>query len=167
MNLGVRVVKRAADLTITAVNDYLEGALAELNRQHLSDATPWVLVQPSGIFPLVGPCSARAKPERLLGLPCRANGTQPGNQGISRPQACSPGLTSPLAQDMFGQSAIQLAASRSQKRSLPIFVRTCAITSSASTCWARPLRGTMFRPAAMSGMRPYGAARPPPRADAG
>src|ERR1700676_5670206 len=43
-NLGVRVVKRAAVLTITLVNDYLEGGLAELNRQHLSDATPWVLV---------------------------------------------------------------------------------------------------------------------------
>ena len=53
--LGVRVVKRSADLTVTLVNDYLEARLAELNRQHLSDRTPWLLVQPSGIFPLVGP----------------------------------------------------------------------------------------------------------------
>ena len=53
--LGVRVVKRSADLTVTLVSDYLEARLAELNRQHLSDRTPWLLVQPSGIFPLVGP----------------------------------------------------------------------------------------------------------------
>ncbi|MBO0758354.1 MAG: TOMM precursor leader peptide-binding protein, partial [Bradyrhizobiaceae bacterium] len=53
--LGVRLVKRTPDLTVTLVSDYLEGRLAELNRQHLSDRTPWLLVQPSGIFPLVGP----------------------------------------------------------------------------------------------------------------
>ena len=59
--LGVRVVKGAADLTVTLVNDYLEARLAELNRQHLSDRTPWLLVQPSGIFPLVGPVFTRAR----------------------------------------------------------------------------------------------------------
>ena len=53
--LGVRVVNRSADLTVTLVNDYLEERLAELNRQHLSEHTPWLLAQPSGIFPLVGP----------------------------------------------------------------------------------------------------------------
>ena len=53
--LGVRVVRGPADLTVTLVSDYLEARLAELNRQHLSDRTPWLLVQPSGIFPLVGP----------------------------------------------------------------------------------------------------------------
>src|SRR6204780_5776142 len=53
--LGVRVVKRSADLTVTLVNDYLERRLAELNRKHVSERTPWLLVQPSGAFPLVGP----------------------------------------------------------------------------------------------------------------
>src|SRR5580658_3494594 len=53
--LGVRVVKRSHDLTVVLVNDYLEARLAELNRQHLSDGSPWALIQPSGIFPLVGP----------------------------------------------------------------------------------------------------------------
>src|SRR3979411_1671378 len=53
--LGVRVVKRSPDLTVTLVGDYLEPRLAETNRRHLSDRTPWLLVQPSGIFPLVGP----------------------------------------------------------------------------------------------------------------
>ena len=46
---------RSPDLTVTLVNDYLERRLAELNRQRVSDATPWLLVQPSGAFPLVGP----------------------------------------------------------------------------------------------------------------
>ena len=53
--LGVHVVKRSPDLTVTLVNDYLERRLAELNRQRVSDRTPWLLVQPSGAFPLVGP----------------------------------------------------------------------------------------------------------------
>ena len=49
--LGVRVLKRSADLTVTLVSDYLDGRLAELNRQHLSDRTSWLLAQPSGHFP--------------------------------------------------------------------------------------------------------------------
>src|ERR1043166_2217873 len=53
--LGVRLVKGKADLTVTLVNDYLDSRLGGLNRQHLADRTPWVPVQPSGIFPLVGP----------------------------------------------------------------------------------------------------------------
>src|SRR6202044_363312 len=53
--LGVRIVKRSGDLTVMLVNDYLDEDLAELNKQHLSKRTPWLLVQPSGIAPLVGP----------------------------------------------------------------------------------------------------------------
>jgi len=52
---GVQVTSRAADLTVTLANDYLERRLAELNKQRVSDRTPWLLVQPSGAFPLVGP----------------------------------------------------------------------------------------------------------------
>ena len=59
--LGVRVVGGAADLTVTLVSDYLEARLAELNRRHLSDRTRWLLVQPSGIFPLVGPVFSPGK----------------------------------------------------------------------------------------------------------
>src|SRR5258708_20178274 len=53
--LGVRLVDRSPDLTIKLVNDYLERRLAELNQQRVADKTPWLLVQPSGVFPLVGP----------------------------------------------------------------------------------------------------------------
>ena len=60
-SLSVRIAKRSPDLTVTLVSDYLERALSELNRQHLADRTTWILAQPSGIFPLVGPVSARAR----------------------------------------------------------------------------------------------------------
>src|SRR6202012_2028567 len=54
-DLGVRIVPRNADLTITLANDYLERRLAELNKQRVSDGTAWLLMQPAGAFPLVGP----------------------------------------------------------------------------------------------------------------
>jgi ribosomal protein S12 methylthiotransferase accessory factor len=53
--LGVRAAERSPGLTVTLVNDYLDDRLADLNRRHLSDGTPWILVQSSGVFPLVGP----------------------------------------------------------------------------------------------------------------
>src|SRR4051812_1068972 len=42
--LGVRVVNRAPKLTIALVGDYLDRRLAELNQDHLSDRSPWLLV---------------------------------------------------------------------------------------------------------------------------
>jgi ribosomal protein S12 methylthiotransferase accessory factor len=107
--LGVRVVKSSADLTVTLVNDYLERRLAELNRQHVSDKTDWLLVQPSGVFPLVGPAF---KPgdgpcwnclfDRMI-----RNREIKGflDRGSARPVAVSP-----LARNIFGQSSIQFAA---------------------------------------------------------
>src|SRR5579863_8647010 len=44
--LGVRVSKRAGELTVVLVNDYLDQRLAEINRQHLDEKSPWILVQP-------------------------------------------------------------------------------------------------------------------------
>src|SRR5262249_59132609 len=52
---GVTIVNGPADLTVTLVNDYLERRLGEINKQRVTDKTPWLLVQPSGVFPLVGP----------------------------------------------------------------------------------------------------------------
>src|SRR5262249_33352046 len=40
-DIGVRVVKRSADLTVMLVNDYLDRRLADLNQEHLSSRTPW------------------------------------------------------------------------------------------------------------------------------
>jgi oxazoline/thiazoline synthase len=107
--LGVRVVKGSAELTITLVSDYLDGRLSELNRQHLSDRTPWLLVQPSGIFPLVGPVLS---PGRGACWACLAERMQRNREvramldrGEARRVAASP-----LARDMVGQSGVQLAA---------------------------------------------------------
>jgi len=107
--LGVRVVKRSPDLTVTLVNDYLEARLAELNRQHLSDHTSWVLVQPSGIFPLVGPVFRPCKSACWMCLAERMKRNREVKALLDRRQARW--LTvSPLARHTFGQSAVQLAA---------------------------------------------------------
>ena len=107
--LGVRVVKRSPDLTVTLVSDYLEGRLAELNRQHLSDRTPWLLVQPSGIFPLVGPVFSPGKSACWTCLADRMKRNREVKALLDRGEARRVAV-SPLAQNTFGQSAIQLAA---------------------------------------------------------
>jgi bacteriocin biosynthesis cyclodehydratase domain-containing protein len=107
--LGVRAVKRSAELTVTLVSDYLDGQLAELNRQHLSDRTPWLLVQPSGIFPLVGPVLSPGKGAcwACLAERMQRNREVKGmlNRGEARRVAASP-----LARNTVGQSGIELAA---------------------------------------------------------
>jgi len=107
--LGVRVVKRSPDLTVALVSDYLEGRLAELNRQHLSDRTPWLLVQPSGIFPLVGPVFSPRKSACWICLADRMKRNREVKALLDRSPADRV-VVSPLVQNTVGQSAIQLAA---------------------------------------------------------
>jgi oxazoline/thiazoline synthase len=107
--LGVRVVKRSPDLTVTLVNDYLEARLAELNQQHLSDRTRWALAQPSGIFPLVGPVFRPGQSACWMCLAERMKRNREVRALLDRREARRVAL-SPLAQQTFGQSAIQLAA---------------------------------------------------------
>jgi bacteriocin biosynthesis cyclodehydratase domain-containing protein len=107
--LGVRVVKRSPNLTVTLVNDYLEARLAELNQRHLTDGAPWMLVQPSGIFPLVGPVF---RPRQSACWTCLAERMK-RNREIKalldrRDARCV--AVSPLARQTLGQTAIQLAA---------------------------------------------------------
>src|SRR5262249_21329464 len=112
--LGVRVVKRRPDLTVTLVNDYLETRLDELNQRHLSDGTPWVLVQPSGIFPLVGPVFS---PGRSACWTCLAERMKRHLQVkplLDRRQARCVAVT-PLVQETTGQSGIQPAAAEIAK----------------------------------------------------
>jgi ribosomal protein S12 methylthiotransferase accessory factor len=107
--LGIRVVQRSPDLTVTLVSDYLEGRLAELNRQHLSDRTPWLLVQPSGIFPLVGPVFSPGQSACWTCLADRMRRNREIKGLLDRRQArCI--AVSPLARHTFGQNGIQLAA---------------------------------------------------------
>ena len=107
--LGVRVVKRSPDLTVMLVSDYLEARLDELNRQHLSDGAPWLLVQPSGIFPLVGPVFRPGQGACWRCLADRMTRNREVKALIDRRQARCVAV-SPLAHDTIGQSAIQLAA---------------------------------------------------------
>jgi oxazoline/thiazoline synthase len=107
--LGVRIVKGPADLTVTLVNDYLEARLFALNRKHLSDGTPWLLVQPSGIFPLVGPVFRPGKSACWSCLADRMRRNREVKSLLDRKRArCI--AVSPLTQDMLGQNGIQLAA---------------------------------------------------------
>jgi bacteriocin biosynthesis cyclodehydratase domain-containing protein len=107
--LGARVVKRSPDLTVTLVNDYLEARLAELNEQHLLGGAPWVLVQPSGIFPLVGPVFRPGQGACWTCLAERMKRNREVKAMLDRRQAVCVAV-SPLAQQAVGQSAIQLAA---------------------------------------------------------
>jgi bacteriocin biosynthesis cyclodehydratase domain-containing protein len=107
--LGVRVVKRSPNLTVTLVNDYLDGRLAELNQHHLSDGAPWVLVQPSGIFPLVGPVFRRGQSACWMCLADRMKRNREIKALLDRREARRVAV-SPLAQQPLGQTAIQLAA---------------------------------------------------------
>src|SRR5271156_5090269 len=107
--LGVRVVDRSADLTVVLVNDYLEGQLEPLNRQHLSDRTPWLLVQPSGVFPLVGPVFNPGKGPCWSCLAERMKRNREVRAMLDRRQARRVAV-SPLAKDSLGSSGIELAA---------------------------------------------------------
>jgi oxazoline/thiazoline synthase len=107
--LAVRVVARSADLLVVLVNDYLDGALAELNRQLLAQQKSWILVQPSGIFPLVGPIFGPGNGACWTCLSNRMSGNRQVKAFLDRTQArCV--VASPLSSNPFGQSAIALAA---------------------------------------------------------
>jgi oxazoline/thiazoline synthase len=107
--LGVRVVERSPALTITMVNDYLETWLADLNQQHLSKQTPWLLVQPSGIFPLVGPVFSPGKSACWTCLADRMKRNREVRALLDRGDARCVAV-SPLARHPLGQTGIQLAA---------------------------------------------------------
>jgi oxazoline/thiazoline synthase len=107
--LGVRIVKRSPALTITLVSDYLDERLLKLNRSHLADGTPWVLAQPSGVFPLVGPVLSPGKGPCWRCLADRMIRNREIKAMLDRSEARQLAV-SPLARHTLGQSAIQLAA---------------------------------------------------------
>jgi ribosomal protein S12 methylthiotransferase accessory factor len=112
--LGVRVVKRSPDLTVVLVNDYLERRLAELNREHVADKTPWLLVQPSGAFPLVGPVFNPGQSACWTCLFDRMIRNREVKGFLERSGARAVAV-SPLVRNALGQSAIQLAATEIAK----------------------------------------------------
>ncbi len=107
--MGVRVVKRSADLTVTLVGDYLDGRLAEFNRQHLSDRTPWLLAQPAGMFPLVGPVFSPGQGACWMCLADRMKRNREIKALLERGEARCVAV-SPLVRQPVGQSAVELAS---------------------------------------------------------
>ena len=107
--LGVNVVIRSPNLTVTLVNDYLDQRLAELNKQRVSDKAPWLLVQPSGVFPLVGPVFNPGESACWTCLFDRMIRNREIKGFLDRSPARAV-ATSPLVQNTFGASAIQFAA---------------------------------------------------------
>src|SRR5215469_8872851 len=107
--MGVHLAKRSAELTVTLVSDYLDARLAELNRQHVSQRTPWLLAQPSGIFPLVGPVFSPGKSACWGCLAERMQRNREIKALIDRAGARRL-AASALGSDMLGQSGIALAA---------------------------------------------------------
>jgi len=108
-SLGARITKRSADLTVTLVGDYLAGELAALNRRHLSEKTPWLLVQPSGIFPLVGPLFRPGKSACWTCLADRMSRNREVRDLLDRASVHRV-AASPLARQTVGQAGIELAA---------------------------------------------------------
>jgi ribosomal protein S12 methylthiotransferase accessory factor len=107
--LGVRVVTRSPDLMVTLVNDYLERRLAELNQQRVAERTPWLLVQPSGAFPLVGPVFTPGDHACWTCLFDRMIRNREVKGFLDRGTA-SPVASSLLARHPVGQTAIHFAA---------------------------------------------------------
>jgi ribosomal protein S12 methylthiotransferase accessory factor len=107
--MGVRVVKRSPDLTVVLVGDYLERRLAELNQQHVSERAPWLLVQPAGAFPLVGPLFSPGATACWTCLFDRMIRNREVKGFLDRVSA-RPVAVSPMARHTLGQSGIQLAA---------------------------------------------------------
>jgi bacteriocin biosynthesis cyclodehydratase domain-containing protein len=109
--LGVRLAKRAAAaaLTVTLVGDYLDGRLEQLNKRHLADRSRWLLVQPAGIFPLVGPVLRPGEGACWMCLAERMKRNREVRAFIDRSAArCV--ARSPLVAHAVGGSAVHLAA---------------------------------------------------------
>jgi oxazoline/thiazoline synthase len=107
--LGVRIVTRNADLTVTLANDYLERRLAELNQQRVSDGSLWLLVQPAGAFPLVGPVFNPGKGPCWTCLFDRMIRNREVKGFLDRTEA-QVVSSSPLARNPLGQGTIPFAA---------------------------------------------------------
>jgi oxazoline/thiazoline synthase len=107
--LGVRVVNGSADLTVTPVNDYFEAQLEGRNRKHLSDRSAWLLVQPSGIFPLVGPLFRPGEGACWTCLAERMKRNREVKAMLERKHARRI-VVSPLAQGSVGHNGVAFAA---------------------------------------------------------
>ncbi len=111
---GVRLVDHSADLTVVLVDDYLDGQLEAFNRQRLAQRQQWLLVQPSGIFPLIGPIFSQGKSACWTCLADRMKWNRQIKAFLDRKKArCV--VASPLSKSLVAPSAIGLAATEIAK----------------------------------------------------
>lgn len=106
---GVQVVKRSGDLSVVLVGDYLDGQLEALNRKRLEQKKDWLLVQPSGIFPLVGPIFSPGKSACWSCLADRMKWNRQVKAFLDRKSAHCVSV-SPLGSNPLGRSGVGLAA---------------------------------------------------------
>ena len=107
--LGVQITTRSPRLMITLVNDYLDRRLAEVNGKRVADRMPWLLVQPSGVFPLVGPVFKPGESACWTCLFDRMIRNREIKGFLDRGQAQAVAV-SPLVNDTVGQTAVHFAA---------------------------------------------------------
>jgi bacteriocin biosynthesis cyclodehydratase domain-containing protein len=111
---GVRLVDHGADLKVVVVDDYLDGRLAEFNRERLAQRQNWLLVQPLGIFPLVGPIFSRGNSACWSCLADRMKWNRQIKAFLDRTHARRV-AASPLGKNLLAPSGIGLAATEIAK----------------------------------------------------
>jgi ribosomal protein S12 methylthiotransferase accessory factor len=106
---GVQIAKRSPKLTITLVNDYLDRRLGDLNQERVAGKRPWLLAQPSGAFPLVGPVFEPGESACWTCLFDRMIRNREIKGFLDRGQARAVAV-SPLVSESVGRTAIHFAA---------------------------------------------------------
>ena len=91
------------------MDDYLDGHLSEFNRQRLMQKQKWLLLQPSGIFPLFGPIFSPGKSACWACLAERLKWNRQVKAFLDREEARRV-VASPLSKNALTSSAIGLAA---------------------------------------------------------
>lgn len=107
--MGVCVTGQAGDLTAVLVGDYLDDALDAVNRRRLQERKDWLLVQPTGVFPLVGPIFSPGKGPCWHCLADRMKWNRQIRSFLDR-QSARCVSASPLAGNALGRSGVGLAA---------------------------------------------------------
>jgi ribosomal protein S12 methylthiotransferase accessory factor len=108
-DFGVRVVDDRGDLTAVLVGDYLDEALDAVNQRRLQERKDWVLVQPTGVFPLVGPIFSPGKSACWRCLADRMKWNRQVKSFLDRVSARCVSASS-LGANMLGGGGIALAA---------------------------------------------------------
>jgi oxazoline/thiazoline synthase len=111
---GVDLVDSEADFTVVLVDDYLDPRLADFNRAQVSAKAEWAIVQPTGMFPLVGPIFTPGKSACWNCLADRMKWNRQVKAFLDRKQA-KPVVVSSLGRSLLGQAGIGLAAAEIAK----------------------------------------------------